>query len=282
MTDYRKIELLETPQKRELDQAAPMLDWLSIDSLVIDDTYQRNLKAKNWKAIRKIAADFRWSRFTPLLCAPVEGGRFAIIDGQHRAHAAASIGIERLPAMIVHMTLPEQASAFSWVNGNVTAITVFQIYKAAIAAREQWALDCDAAVGRAGCRLMPYNKTAEQKQPGEVFALGLIRNYIETGQAEVVEKCLFAIRRSDETENPHLYSNTILKPFFAAVASSQLFLRADLVKFLERTDLIMVMDRVADLRRSEPYRSQSTHAVAKASIVALLRDFIAQAGRAAA
>lgn len=280
MTNYRKIELPETPELRDLDQAAPMLDWLKIDSLVVDDTYQRSLNASNWKAIRKIAAEFRWSRFTPLLCAPVEGGRFAIIDGQHRAHAAAMIGIERVPAMIVHMSLPEQASAFSWVNGNVTKITGFHIFKAALAAKDQWAIDCDEVVRRAGCRLMPCNKSAQAKKAGEVYSIALVREYVEAGMPEVVEKCLFAIQVNDETQDPAPYHNIILRPFMAAVASSQLFLRADLVAFLRDHDLVAVQDRVADLRKQDAFRSKSTAALMKDSITALLRQFV-EAKRAA-
>lgn len=280
MTSYRKIELPEAPEAREIDQAAPMLEWLKIENLVVDDTYQRPLNVSNWKAIRKIAKDFRWSRFTPLLCAPIEGGRFAIIDGQHRAHAAAMIGIEAVPAMIVHMSLPEQASAFSWVNGNVTKITGFHIFKAALAAKDQWAIDCDEVVRRAGCRLMPYNKSAHAKQAGEVFSIALIREYVEAGMPEVVEKCLFAIQINDETQDPAPYQNGILRPFMAAVASSQMFLRADLVTFLHQHDLVAVQDRVADLRKQDAFRAKSSSALMKDSITALLRQFV-EAKRAA-
>lgn len=119
--------------------AAPMLQWLPISSLVVDDGYQRDLKAGNWKAIRRIAAAFSWSRFSPVFVAPVEGGLYAIIDGQHRTHAAALVGIDTVPCQIVQMDPREQAASFAAINGLVTKVTIWNIYKAALAAGEAWA-----------------------------------------------------------------------------------------------------------------------------------------------
>ena len=135
---------------------APMLEWLPIRKLVVDDRYQRPLTGTSWAAIRKIAGAFHWSRFAPVLVAPVEGGLYAIIDGQHRTHAAALCGFTSVPAMAVHMTAREQASAFTWVNGQVLRINQHQVYRAALAAGEDWALRCRDAVEAAGCRLMTY------------------------------------------------------------------------------------------------------------------------------
>jgi len=53
------------------DQPAPMLDWIALDRMVIDDSYQRPLNRANWVVIHKIAADFRWSRFGPILVSPI-------------------------------------------------------------------------------------------------------------------------------------------------------------------------------------------------------------------
>jgi hypothetical protein len=71
------------------DRNPAMLQWLALDRLVIDDAYQRPLLPGTWKSIEKIAANFQWSRFSPVLVAPIAGGLFAVIDGQHRVHAAA-------------------------------------------------------------------------------------------------------------------------------------------------------------------------------------------------
>jgi hypothetical protein len=179
---------------------APMLQWLKIADLVVDEDYQRDLKPGNWNAIRRIADRFKWSRFSPVFVAPVEGGKYAIIDGQHRTHAAAICGFAEVPCQIVQMTVAEQAASFAAVNGLVTKVTGGQIYKAALAANEPWATECFAAVSAAGCSLMVQNKTTQDKQPGEVFALALIKQHVRAGNAAMVTFALDALRRSDSGE----------------------------------------------------------------------------------
>ena len=139
---------------------APELLWVPIASLVFDDRYQRNIEQRGRSNILKIAKSFDWGRFTPLLVASVLGGKLAVIDGQHRAHAAALRGHRCVPAMICQMSLKEQAQAFTWVNGNVTAVSGFHIYRAALASEEPWAVNSQAAVAAAGCRLMHGNSSA--------------------------------------------------------------------------------------------------------------------------
>jgi len=129
---------------------APMLQWLPLDRLVIDEAYQRPLGPGNWKSIERIAANFQWSRFAPVLVAPIQGGLFAVIDGQHRSHAAALCGIAEVPAMVVSVGVEEQSRAFAWVNSQTIRVTLFHIYKAALSAREDWAVRADAAVSGGG------------------------------------------------------------------------------------------------------------------------------------
>jgi hypothetical protein len=138
--------------------AAPILGWLKIAELVIDDDYQRDLKPDNWRRIRKIADRFRWSRFSPVFVSPIEGGRYAIIDGQHRTHAAALCGFTEVPCQIVQMTREEQAASFAAVNGMVTKVTGYQILKAAIVAGEGWAIRAAKICERRRLRLMTYQR----------------------------------------------------------------------------------------------------------------------------
>ena len=61
---------------------APMLQWLAIAALVVDPAYQRPIARAGRRNVTKIAAGFTWSKFAPVVVAPIEGGRYAIIDGQ--------------------------------------------------------------------------------------------------------------------------------------------------------------------------------------------------------
>ncbi|GAB5376491.1 MAG: hypothetical protein AcusKO_29530 [Acuticoccus sp.] len=44
--------------------AVPMLQWVPIELLVVDETYQRPLEPANLKAIQRIADAFSWSKFS--------------------------------------------------------------------------------------------------------------------------------------------------------------------------------------------------------------------------
>jgi len=240
---FRPIDITGQPALQPADQAAPMLDWIPIARLVVDDRYQRPITRSGWQTIRRIAEDFRWTRFSPVLVAPVHGGRFAIIDGQHRTHAAAICGMDSVPCMSVHMDTAEQAHAFAGVNGNVTRITVHHVYKAALAAGEVWAERAERAVSAAGCTLMTYNKSSAEKLVGEVFCIGLIRQLVMADHGSAVTFVLEALTRIDGGRRAALYSDYILRPLITAVASQPAFLHLNLGHVLARHDPFAVLDR---------------------------------------
>ncbi len=227
---------------------APMLQWINIGDLVIDDDYQRDLKRGNWTAIRRIADAFTWSRFSPVFVAPVEGGKFAIIDGQHRVHAAALCGIDRVPCQVVQMDKREQAASFAAVNGMVTAVTIWQLYKAALAAGEQWAIDCYKVCDDAGAKLSTYNKSSDEKKPGEIFAIGLIRKHVDAGHGAMLTLALTALARSECGGLPEAWSGSIPKPFFEAVAP-RTYLRGRVSELAEAIDDIDILTVADDAER---------------------------------
>lgn len=276
---YRKIEVSKETPQTPADQPAPMLDWVRIDRMVIDETYQRDLTATNWTAIRKIAAEFHWSRFSPVLLAPVANGHFAVIDGQHRVHAAAICGFEAVPAMIVPIDRGEQAKAFSWVNSAVVRITPHHIYKAALAAREAWAVTADAAVAAAGCKLMTSKYSAAAKQPGQVFCIGLIRDLVQKGHAEDLRIGLAAIRAYDTQGRVPLYSDYVLAPFISAIAASHAFRQIDHISLLQQHDPFKVMNAV-DRQIADQQVEGARRVLYRKAFVTLMDRMIAQ-GKAA-
>lgn len=238
----RHIDIQNCEQVRPADQPAPMLDWIPISKIVMDDEYQRELKPNNWAAIKRIAADFHWSRFSPVLLAPIEGGLYSCIDGQHRTHAAAICGFDRVPAMITTVTKAEQARAFVHVNGSQIRVSGHQVYRAALAAREPWAVSCRDAVQAADCRLMMNNSTlAKDKKPGEVFCIALIRKLVEAGKAGAVTAGLQALR-AYEPDKVALYADYVLTPWLTAVASDPAFVNADLVAVLRKRNPYQVIE----------------------------------------
>lgn len=214
---HRMIEIGDRPHVEARPGPAPMLQWVRIDQLVIDDSYQRPLGRSNWAAIQKIANNFLWSRFQPLLVAPIEGGRFAVIDGQHRAHAALMCGITEVPAVAVQVGREEQSRAFAWVNSQTIKVTSWQVYKAALAAGEDWAVRAERAVSAAGCRLMTYYASSGQKQAGEVYCVVLIRKMIEAGMDEAITAALAGLRACPAQDRVAAYSDFMLRDWIPAV-----------------------------------------------------------------
>lgn len=148
----RAIEAASIRDFRKPDDFGPACDlqWLPVERLRIDDRYQRQITNVGRSAVRKIAENFAWRFFTPVIVSPVEGGLFAIIDGQHRTTAAATCGIETVPCSIVIASARDQASAFKTINGSITRLFPYQIYRAALAAGDPKAEALDALVRKAG------------------------------------------------------------------------------------------------------------------------------------
>lgn len=144
-----------------------MLTWVRIADLVVDEAYQRPIAKAGRANVSRIAETFDWSKFAPLICAAVEGGRFAIIDGQHRATAAATRGVESVPAMIVIADRARQAEAFAAVNAQITRLNAGQIFKARLASGEPEARAIAEACEAAGVRIVGTNVESAKMQAGD-------------------------------------------------------------------------------------------------------------------
>lgn len=157
----------------------PKLDFLPLAKLRIDDGYQRDIGPRGLRTISAIHNEFDWNRFAPLIVARIPGGDLhVIIDGQHRATAALLRGYELVPCAIVEASALEQASIFSSVNGTVTPITTYQLFKAARAAKVEWALGLDDACKAAGLTPLVYPKAKNLLKPFETMAIGTLRKYV--------------------------------------------------------------------------------------------------------
>ncbi|MDA3857272.1 MAG: ParB/Srx family N-terminal domain-containing protein, partial [Roseovarius sp.] len=219
------------------DQPQPMLIWVKLDELVIDHRYQRDITLPGRKAIQRIADWFDWKKYQPILVAPSEGGRMAVVDGQHRTHAAALIGIEAIPAMTVPMTPAEQAEGLVSINRDRIRMSVHNTYRAELAAGAEWAILAKAAVEAGGCALATSNPSGATKKPGTVFAINLVRKMVMNGEAEVVTQGLRAIRTSESGSRVESYGGPVLAVWFSALAQNQRFLTLT-VSIANSSDLV--------------------------------------------
>lgn len=151
------------------------LKSIPITSLGIDDAYQRSMSQGSIRNIRKICADFDWAKFLPVIVVP-DGDMFAIIDGQHRTTAAATIGIEVVPCYVLACSRAEAAGAFAAINGNVTPVSPQDVWLAELAAGDAKALEINSALEAASVRVV---RKKHGYRTGETQSINVLRRAYE-------------------------------------------------------------------------------------------------------
>lgn len=187
----------------------PKLEWLSIASLVIDSEYQREITPRGRANVRRIAAAFDWAMFSPVIVAPAGGGKFAIVDGQHRTTAAKLCGIDRVPCVVIDVGKAIQAQAFKAINGNVTRMHTIHLHHASVAAGDEKALRIADVCRKAGVTIVRNPTQSTLLKVGETVVVTSIGRAIERfGEAATV----FGLKAIVATGggNPGLLSQTII------------------------------------------------------------------------
>ncbi len=174
----------------------PRLDWIAIRDLAVDPDYQREITLIGRQNVRRIVTEFNWSMFAPVVVAAVGGGRFAIVDGQHRVTAAALCGLDKVPCAIIECSRSEQAAAFKAINGNTTRLYSIQVHHAAVMAGEPEALRIAEVCAKAGITICRYPKSTKDMKPGETVSVRALGRVIFKFGDAVVVPTLTAIRQA--------------------------------------------------------------------------------------
>jgi hypothetical protein len=226
--------------------AAPMLQWLKIADLVVDPVYQRPIIGKGHQNVDRIARSFSWSCFAPIVVSPVEGGKFAIIDGQHRTTAAAILGFESVPCQIVIAAQEEQAAAFKAINGTTTPISHMALHAAALVANEPWAVRIAHICACADVELLRYPIQVDKQGPGQTMAVGAIARCLKQyGEATLIT----ALQCVTQTSNnqPGALSARTIKALCAVLHGDpeRRELGLALLEAFDSIDLITIQDASA-------------------------------------
>ncbi len=273
----RKIDISRMDPVGTKVAGTPEIGFVKIADMVIDERYQRTIERTGQRNIAKIAKHFDWAKFSPVMLSRREDGRYAIIDGQHRTHAAALCGIREVPAVVSDLTLEQEAAAFSWINGAVTALSQNQIFKAALAAFEPWAVQCDAAVARAGCRLMPYNASSDRKKPGEVYCVAIVRRLVEQGHAAQLATVLTGVGQSKVGGIVDYYNGFGLNGLVPAVITAGVTQSEAVTSFLDAHDLDKTARMVRRVQELPENRGKSFKALFADSVLVLLKSHMNKA-----
>lgn len=152
-------------------------EQLQVDlrDLFIDPKYQRPIGPRGEKNIKQVIENFSWSLYSPIVVARRGDGKYAVIDGQHRAIAALTHGgITCVPAYVIRGGPSDEAKAFAVINGAVTAILPTQIWHARVVAGDLSALALQRVFDAAGVTILRSPKAPENVRAGETVAIDAI------------------------------------------------------------------------------------------------------------
>lgn len=115
-----------------LSKDSPDLKWLNVSCLEVDHRYQRQTVSE--LIVLRIAHSFDWAKFGTLSVVK-RGGKYFVIDGQHRLLACLRRGIIRVPCIVTESAgVEHEAENFIGINTNTAKVTVYDKYKAKLAA----------------------------------------------------------------------------------------------------------------------------------------------------
>jgi hypothetical protein len=200
--------------------AVPELQWIAIADLVVDPTYHPAIVGKGRRKVNRIVRAFSWSCFSPVIVAAVAGGKFAIIDGQHRTTAAAVVGYESVPCQIVTATREEQAVAFSTINGATNAVSRMTLQEVAHGASEHWAVRLADICARADVELLRYPVPADRQTAGQTMAVGAIAQCLKRYGEETLITALQCVTQTTNNR-PGVLSARMIKALCAVLHSDQ-------------------------------------------------------------
>lgn len=141
--------------------------------------YQRE---PNLNRVRKIARAWDWGMYEPLIVSERKdgprAGQLFIVDGQHRYLAALENFPEwqELPALVLPMTMEEEARRFARQGENRTGVNTRDLFRARLEANDPAAHDIVAVLAAAGWRIS-FNQTRSGSTIQAVNAVQNIYNH---------------------------------------------------------------------------------------------------------
>jgi hypothetical protein len=201
MTKLRAIKPMSFPDLKpaSFDGERPTMKWVAPTNLLVDATYQRDLSERSIRLIRRTIENFKWNRLKPPIVVQAGPDSLHIVDGQHSAIVAATLGIPKILVYIVKAeTVDERARAFVGHNSDRIAVSPFDIYRALLASGDPDAVDVDNVCRRAGVRIRMISPSSAIVE-GDTAAVGLIRSMVKRRgviPARKVLQCLVKAKRA--------------------------------------------------------------------------------------
>lgn len=142
----------------------PTLEWIAVDRLLIDPTYQRAIDGSKSRAIIfDMVREWDWRLCQPLAVSRRADDALMVVDGQHRLEGAKRRGdIVHLPCVVTTAgDAGNEAALFVALNQRRQKLGQHDIFTAALAAGDEGAHHAFALIERAGLSLARHcNSTA--------------------------------------------------------------------------------------------------------------------------
>lgn len=181
--------MAKAPPKLSDPGSRPSLKWIALDQLVVDQNYQRQVKKDGRAGINRIAREFNWRKFQPLVVAPVNKDRYAVIDGQHRLGGARMRpDIPELPCYVVDAPdIAAQAGAFVALNSDRIGVSRVDRFWASVASGDAIARRIKAVCDKAGVRIARTQTSAQLLAPRETASTATLEKLLLFGDRFLVE-----------------------------------------------------------------------------------------------
>jgi hypothetical protein len=216
----------------------PKLEWIAIADLVIDPEYQREIGRSGRANIIKIAAEFDWAKFAPVIVAPAGSNKFAVVDGQHRTTAAAICGAQKVPCAVIDGARAAQAAAFTAINTAVTAMSPMQVHAARLAAGDPKAVDLARICKEALVTICRYPIPANKMKAGETLAAAKFYSLLGKFGEDTFKAALTCITHTRDGY-PGLLRSQLVEAFCVVLEAEPAWRDAGpkLLKAIQRIDL---------------------------------------------
>lgn len=172
----------------------PAIQFLSVDRLEVDATYQRSIEGRSsQKLIEAIARDWDWHLCVPLLVS-ARDGKLYIVDGQHRHAAAVMRGdIPHLPCCVgQYASAAEEAALFIQANRRRRAVNKIDDFRAALAGGDPATVRVNELVTDARLTIASHGVTANIG-PGELVCTSTLYRMLAKQGAPALSAALTCI-----------------------------------------------------------------------------------------
>lgn len=220
----RRVQAIALPRVQQAKPGQPPeAMWATPTDLFIEGAYQRDLSKRSITHIRKMVTQWDWAKYKPPICAK-RHGVLCVVDGQHTAIAAATLGIVRIPVLVVRADeIEARAEAFVSHNRDRLNMSVFQIFYASVTAGDRTAIAILKAAEATGAIIPRSPPGRNAGKPGQIIDIRDITRYANNDGIAMVER-IFRIAVAAQcaplgvtaTRSLHLL---LTEPYFAEAAS---------------------------------------------------------------